>query len=111
MRNSGCLQLPSSYDAYSGDDVYGCVGCAIFNAIPFLPITHGIKCNDMYAFIIGSCHLDSCSGSQIFVIPVLIGLIFELMVIVPMRVYVDESPSFPLVSGLGTGTHLSQDLD
>ncbi|MFS7998234.1 hypothetical protein Hanom_Chr12g01151321 [Helianthus anomalus] len=32
----------------------------------------------------------------IFVIPVLIGLLFELLVIVPMRVAVDESPVFLL---------------
>lgn len=33
---------------------------------------------------------------QIFVIPVLIGLLCELLVIVPMRVPVDESPVFLL---------------
>ena len=33
---------------------------------------------------------------QVFVIPVLIGLVFELLVIVPMRVPVDESPVFLL---------------
>ncbi|KDO59772.1 hypothetical protein CISIN_1g001208mg [Citrus sinensis] len=30
------------------------LGRALFNAIPLLPITHGVKCNDLYAFIIGS---------------------------------------------------------
>nr|KJB32344.1 hypothetical protein B456_005G236600 [Gossypium raimondii]KJB32346.1 hypothetical protein B456_005G236600 [Gossypium raimondii] len=30
------------------------LGRALFNAIPLLPITHGIKCNDLYAFVIGS---------------------------------------------------------
>lgn len=33
---------------------------------------------------------------QVFIIPVLIGLLFELFVIVPMRVLVDESPVFLL---------------
>lgn len=30
------------------------LGRAIFNSIPVLPISHGIKCNDLYAFTIGS---------------------------------------------------------
>ncbi|KAL0799141.1 hypothetical protein Bca101_054316 [Brassica carinata] len=30
------------------------LGRALFNAIPTLPITHGIKCNDLYAFVIGT---------------------------------------------------------
>ncbi|XVF67547.1 hypothetical protein PTKIN_Ptkin10aG0130100 [Pterospermum kingtungense] len=30
------------------------LGRALFNAIPLLPITHGVKCNDLYAFVIGS---------------------------------------------------------
>ncbi|KAL8097138.1 hypothetical protein AgCh_030293 [Apium graveolens] len=30
------------------------LGRLLFNAVPFLPITHGIKCNDLYAFVIGS---------------------------------------------------------
>ncbi|CAJ2650197.1 unnamed protein product [Trifolium pratense] len=30
------------------------LGRILFNSIPRLPITHGIKCNDLYAFIIGS---------------------------------------------------------
>ncbi|PQM35779.1 putative E3 ubiquitin ligase SUD1 [Prunus yedoensis var. nudiflora] len=40
--NSALIVVPTS------------LGRAIFNVIPFLPITHGIKCNDLYAFIIGS---------------------------------------------------------
>ncbi|RVW49794.1 putative E3 ubiquitin ligase SUD1 [Vitis vinifera] len=108
------------------------LGRALFNGIPLLPITHGIKCNDLYSFIIGSYviwtalagvrysieHIKTRRAvvllSQmwkwcvivikssvllsiwIFVIPVLIGLLFELLVIVPMRVPVDESPVFLL---------------
>ncbi|PIA56553.1 hypothetical protein AQUCO_00700713v1 [Aquilegia coerulea] len=30
------------------------LGRALFSTIPILPITHGIKCNDLYSFIIGS---------------------------------------------------------
>ncbi|GFS40036.1 RING/U-box superfamily protein [Actinidia rufa] len=30
------------------------LGRALFNSIPRFPITHGIKCNDLYAFVIGS---------------------------------------------------------
>ncbi|KAL4588703.1 hypothetical protein LXL04_001598 [Taraxacum kok-saghyz] len=108
------------------------LGRAAFNALPLLPITHGIKCNDLYAFIIGSYMISTmlagarysidqirtkratvllgqiwkwCSivikssillSIWIFVIPVMIGLLFELLVIVPMRVPVDESPVFLL---------------
>ncbi|KAL7601789.1 hypothetical protein Lser_V15G24647 [Lactuca serriola] len=108
------------------------LGRALFNAVPLLPITHGIKCNDLYAFIIGSYVISTglagaryaidqiktkratvllgqiwkwCSivvkscillSIWIFVIPVMIGLLFELLVIVPMRVPVDESPVFLL---------------
>ncbi|XP_024979580.1 probable E3 ubiquitin ligase SUD1 [Cynara cardunculus var. scolymus] len=108
------------------------LGRALFNAVPFLPITHGVKCNDLYAFIIGSYIISTAlAGARysigqiktkratvllgqiwkwcnivvkssvllsiwIFVIPVLIGLLFELLVIVPMRVPVDESPVFLL---------------
>ncbi|KAF8410096.1 hypothetical protein HHK36_002618 [Tetracentron sinense] len=115
------------------------LGRAIFNAIPFLPITHGIKCNDLYAFIIGSyviwtlvararysiehiktkrarvllnqiwkwCSIALKSSALlliwIFVIPVLIGLLFELLVIVPMRVSVDESPVFLLYQDWALG--------
>ncbi|MCI07476.1 E3 ubiquitin-protein ligase MARCH6, partial [Trifolium medium] len=39
----------------------------------------------------------------IFVIPVLIGLLFELLVIVPMRVPVDESPVFLLYQDWALG--------
>ncbi|KAA8545852.1 hypothetical protein F0562_020697 [Nyssa sinensis] len=115
------------------------LGRAIFNAIPFLPGTHGIKCNDLYAFIIGSYVIwTAVSGARysieciktrgatvllsqiwkwcgivftssallliwIFVIPVLIGLLFELLVIVPMRVPVDESPVFLLYQDWALG--------
>uniref|UniRef100_A0A2N9IDY7 RING-type E3 ubiquitin transferase n=1 Tax=Fagus sylvatica TaxID=28930 RepID=A0A2N9IDY7_FAGSY len=115
------------------------LGRAIFNVIPLLPITHGIKCNDLYAFIIGSyliwtavagarysiehirtkraavlfghiwkwCGIvfKSCAllSIWIFVIPVLIGLLFELLVIVPMRVPVDESPVFLLYQDWALG--------
>ncbi|GLU03229.1 hypothetical protein SLE2022_204370 [Rubroshorea leprosula] len=115
------------------------LGRALFNAIPFLPITHGIKCNDLYAFIIGSYVIwTAMAGARysiehirtkrarvlinqiwkwsgivfkssvllsiwIFVIPVLIGLLFELLVIVPMRVPVDESPVFLLYQDWALG--------
>ncbi|XP_010263477.1 PREDICTED: probable E3 ubiquitin ligase SUD1 isoform X2 [Nelumbo nucifera] len=115
------------------------LGRAIFNAVPLLPITHGIKCNDLYAFIIGSyviwtvvagarysieyvqtrragillkqiwkwCGIILKSSALlsiwIFVIPVLIGLLFELLVIVPMRVPVDESPVFLLYQDWALG--------
>ncbi|KAF5202876.1 E3 ubiquitin-protein ligase march6 [Thalictrum thalictroides] len=115
------------------------LGRALFNSIPRLPITHGIKCNDLYAFIVGiytiwtslagaryfvdqirtrraqilvnqMCKWSSivfkCSALLsiwIFVIPVLIGLLFELLVIVPMRVPVDESPVFLLYQDWALG--------
>ncbi|XP_021714472.1 probable E3 ubiquitin ligase SUD1 [Chenopodium quinoa] len=115
------------------------LGRAIFNSIPLLPITHGIKCNDLYAFTIGSyviwtaiagvrytieqvksrraavlfgqiwkwCGIALKSFALlsiwIFVIPVLIGLLFELLVIVPMRVPVDESPVFLLYQDWALG--------
>lgn len=40
---------------------------------------------------------------QIFMIPVMIGLLFELLVIVPMRVPVDESPVFLLYQDWALG--------
>ncbi|KAK9667140.1 hypothetical protein RND81_14G235900 [Saponaria officinalis] len=115
------------------------LGRLIFNSIPLLPITHGIKCNDLYAFTIGSyliwtaiagvrytieqiksrraavlfgqiwkwCSIALKSSALlsiwIFVIPVLIGLLFELLVIVPMRVPVDESPVFLLYQDWALG--------
>ncbi|XP_042497936.1 probable E3 ubiquitin ligase SUD1 [Macadamia integrifolia] len=115
------------------------LGRALFNAVPLLPITHGIKCNDLYAFIIGSyviwtivagarytiehlktrrarvllnqvwkwCGIVLKSSALlslwIFLIPVLIGLLFELLVIVPMRVPVDESPVFLLYQDWALG--------
>ncbi|XP_077253068.1 RING/U-box superfamily protein [Tasmannia lanceolata] len=115
------------------------LGRALFNAIPRLPITHGVKCNDLYAFNIG-CYIiwTAVAGARysidyvktrragdlviqvwkwcaivfkssallslwIFVIPVLIGLLFELLVIVPMRVPVDESPVFLLYQDWALG--------
>ncbi|KAJ4716285.1 E3 ubiquitin-protein ligase MARCH6 [Melia azedarach] len=125
--NSGLIVIPIS------------LGRALFNAIPLLPITHGIKCNDLYAFIIGSYVIwTAVAGARyciehvrskratvllnqiwkwcgivikssallaiwIFVIPVLIGLLFELLVIVPMRVPVDESPVFLLYQDWALG--------
>ncbi|KAL5713997.1 RING-type E3 ubiquitin transferase [Ranunculus cassubicifolius] len=115
------------------------LGRAVFNTIPLLPITHGIKCNDLYAFVIGSYAIWAIvtgirycvehvktrragillkriwkwsaivvkSGALlsvwILVIPVLIGLLFELLVIVPMRVPVDESPVFLLYQDWALG--------
>ncbi|KAL2455602.1 putative E3 ubiquitin ligase SUD1 [Abeliophyllum distichum] len=115
------------------------LGRALFNALPLLPTTHGIKCNDLYAFIIGSYVIwTGLAGARycvehlrrrstrvllgqiwkwygiivkssvllsiwIFVIPVLIGLLFELLVIVPMRVPVDESPVFLLYQDWALG--------
>ncbi|KAE8719355.1 putative E3 ubiquitin ligase SUD1 [Hibiscus syriacus] len=115
------------------------LGRALFNAIPLLPITHGIKCNDLYSFVIGSYFIwTAIAGARysiehirtkraavifgqiskwstivikssmllsiwIFFIPVLIGLLFELLVIVPMRVPVDESPVFLLYQDWALG--------
>ena len=42
-------------------------------------------------------------GMQVLVIPVLIGLLFELLVIVPMRVPIDESPVFLLYQDWALG--------
>ncbi|XP_039035194.1 probable E3 ubiquitin ligase SUD1 isoform X2 [Hibiscus syriacus] len=125
--NSALIVVPISF------------GRALFNAIPLLPITHGIKCNDLYAFVIGSYFIwTALAGARyyiehirtkrasvllgqiwkwgviviksslllsiwIFVIPVLIGLLFELLVIVPMRVPVDESPVFLLYQDWALG--------
>uniref|UniRef100_A0A7N0ZWS0 RING-type E3 ubiquitin transferase n=1 Tax=Kalanchoe fedtschenkoi TaxID=63787 RepID=A0A7N0ZWS0_KALFE len=115
------------------------LGRALFNAIPILPMTHGIKCNDIYAFVIGSYVIwTAVAGvrysveqimrkrvrvlfSQIWkwsgivlkssillliwvlVIPVLVGLLFELLVIVPMRVPVNQSPVFLLYQDWALG--------
>uniref|UniRef100_M4F0K7 E3 ubiquitin-protein ligase MARCHF6-like C-terminal domain-containing protein n=1 Tax=Brassica campestris TaxID=3711 RepID=M4F0K7_BRACM len=115
------------------------LGRALFNAIPTLPITHGIKCNDLYAFVIGTyAFWTTISGTMyaiehsksertsvllnqiwrwcgvvfkssvlvaiwIFIIPVLIGLVLELLVIVPMRVPVDETPVFLLYQDWALG--------
>ena len=49
---------------------------------------------------------NSCSMSsilQIVVIPVLIGLLFELLVVIPLRVPVDESPVFLLYQDWALG--------
>ncbi|KAL5987701.1 putative E3 ubiquitin ligase sud1 [Asimina triloba] len=115
------------------------LGRALFNAIPRFPITHGVKCNDLYAFNIG-CYMiwTAVAGARysieyiktrraadlaaqvwkwcgivlkssvllsiwIFIIPVLIGLLFELLVIVPMRVPADESPVFLLYQDWALG--------
>lgn len=40
---------------------------------------------------------------QLFIIPVLIGLLFELLVLVPMRVPIDESPVFLLYQDWAIG--------
>lgn len=40
---------------------------------------------------------------QIVVIPVLIGLLFELLVVVPLRVPIDESPVFLLYQDWALG--------
>ncbi|KAG6483011.1 probable E3 ubiquitin ligase SUD1 [Zingiber officinale] len=115
------------------------LGRALFNAIPRLPITHGFKCNDLFAFSIGSYIIcTTVAGTRysvdyiktrrlrvlllqtwrwgtiivkssallsiwIFIIPVLIGLLFELLVIVPLRVPVDESPVFLLYQDWALG--------
>ncbi|GFS29762.1 RING/U-box superfamily protein [Actinidia rufa] len=87
------------------------LGRALFKAIPVLPITHGIKCNDFYSFVIGSYVIWSAvAGASsallsiwVFVIPVLIGLLFDLLVIVPLRVPVDESPVFLLYQDWALG--------
>ncbi|KAK1300989.1 hypothetical protein QJS10_CPB13g00368 [Acorus calamus] len=115
------------------------VGRALFSAIPRLPITHGIKCNDLYAFNIGGYliwtviagarylieYAKTRRASVLFaqickwcaivfkssillsiwvlVIPVLIGLLFELLIVVPMRVPIDESPVFLLYQDWALG--------
>ncbi|XP_078431028.1 RING/U-box superfamily protein [Wolffia australiana] len=115
------------------------LGRLLFNSVPQLPFTHGIKCNDLYAFNIGFYAIWSMvAGSRyvleyvkrhrtrvllsqtwkwcaivlkssgllaiwILVIPVLIGLLFELLIIVPMRVPVDESPVFLLYQDWALG--------
>jgi len=115
------------------------IGRTLFNAIPLLPVTHGVKCNDLYSFAIGSYIIwTALAGARysiehvktrrakvllkqiwkwcaivlkssallsiwVFVIPVLIGLLFELLVIVPMRVPVDESPVFLLYQDWALG--------
>lgn len=53
-------------------------------------------------FYFSSSHINAFF-LQIFVIPVLIGLLFELLVIVPMRVPVDESPVFLLYQDWALG--------
>ncbi|XP_042005184.1 probable E3 ubiquitin ligase SUD1 [Salvia splendens] len=115
------------------------LGRTLFDALPLLPLSHGIRCNDLYAFVIGSYVIwTGLAGARycvdlirikrtrvllnqiwkwcgiifkssvllsiwIFVIPVLIGLLFELLVIVPMRVPVDESPVFLLYQDWAMG--------
>ncbi|XP_074367222.1 putative E3 ubiquitin ligase SUD1 isoform X2 [Apium graveolens] len=115
------------------------LGRVLFNAIPTLPVTHGIKSNDLYSFVIGSYVIcTAVAGARytneyiitrrtadllnyiwkwcgillkssallsiwVFVIPVLIGLLFELLVIAPMRVPVDESPIFLLYQDWALG--------
>ncbi|KAI3805045.1 hypothetical protein L1987_27053 [Smallanthus sonchifolius] len=115
------------------------LGRALCNSVPLFPITHGIKCNNLYVFIIGSyviwtalagvryavdqiktrratvllvqimkwCSIVAKSlvllSIWIFMIPVMTGLLFELLVIVPMRVPVDESPVFLLYQDWALG--------
>ncbi|KAE8776302.1 putative E3 ubiquitin ligase SUD1 [Hordeum vulgare] len=125
--NAGMIVIPIS------------LGRLVFEAVPRLPITHGIKCNDLFSFSIG-CYIiwSAAAGTRyaidyirsrrlgflvqqickwcsivlkssallsiwIFVIPVLIGLLFELLVIVPMRVPIDESPVFLLYQDWALG--------
>ncbi|KAI3864721.1 hypothetical protein MKW92_049347 [Papaver armeniacum] len=104
------------------------LGRVLLSSISNLPITHGIKCNDLYAFFIGKFSIwTSFTGARCFirhfkagkahlwfsdickllciivescvllslwiiVIPVLIGLLFELSVMVPIRALVVEAP-------------------
>lgn len=58
----------------------------------------------MYMYIISLPHdiLTPCHF-QIFVIPVLIGLLFELLLVFPLRVRVDESPVFLLYQDWALG--------
>lgn len=115
------------------------LGRAIFSFVSRLPITHGVKCNDLYAFNVG-CYLIWATAAAIgyavdylkkhnirvlvmqilkwsaivtksflllslwiVVIPVLIGLLFELLVVVPLRVPIDESPVFLLYQDWALG--------
>uniref|UniRef100_A0A0E0Q0M4 RING-type E3 ubiquitin transferase n=1 Tax=Oryza rufipogon TaxID=4529 RepID=A0A0E0Q0M4_ORYRU len=110
--NAGMIVIPIS------------LGRLVFEAIPRLPITHGIKCNAAgtryaidyirsrrLAFLVQQickwCSIVVKSSALlsiwIFVIPVLIGLLFELLVIVPMRVPIDESPVFLLYQDWALG--------
>ncbi|PWZ05336.1 putative E3 ubiquitin ligase SUD1 [Zea mays] len=125
--NAGMIVIPIS------------LGRLVFEGVPRLPITHGIKCNDLFSFSIGCYILWSVAAGTryaidyirsrqlgflvqqickwcsivlkssfllsiwIFVIPVLIGLLFELLVIVPMRVPIDESPVFLLYQDWALG--------
>ncbi|RZC66901.1 hypothetical protein C5167_010582 [Papaver somniferum] len=104
------------------------LGRVLFSSISNLPITHGVKRNDLYAFFIGNFSIwTSFTGARYFirhfkagkahlrfsgickllciivessvllslwiiVIPVLIGLLFELSVMVPIRALVVEAP-------------------
>eukprot|EP00250_Pteridium_aquilinum_P006590 c16479_g1_i1 orf=142-3528(+) len=115
------------------------LGRAIFSSISRLPITYGVKCNDLYAFNIG-CYViwatiaaigyavdylkthnfkilvmqvlkwsaivtksSMLLSLWIIVIPVLIGLLFELLVVIPLRVPIDESPVFLLYQDWALG--------
>lgn len=115
------------------------LGRTLFASIPQLPVTHGVKCNDVYAFNIG-CYIiwalvtgigfavDYLRSHNlrflviqvlkwsmiivksflllslwILIIPVVIGLLFELLVVVPLRVPINESPVFLLYQDWALG--------
>ncbi|CAM6094443.1 unnamed protein product [Calypogeia fissa] len=106
------------------------LGRGLFSLFSQLPIAHGAKCNDLYAFNIGCYVLWATAAAVryvidylrthdvhvlvmqvlkwsaivaksvvlltlwIVVIPIVVGLLFELLVVVPLRVPIDESPVF-----------------
>ncbi|CAN7015799.1 unnamed protein product [Brassica rapa subsp. trilocularis] len=102
------------------------LGRALFNAIPVLPIRHGIKCSDLYAFFTGTyVFWTTISGARYAMehvkserTSVLLNRIWKwcgivikssvllgiwLLVIVPIKVPVDESPVFILYQDWALG--------
>ncbi|CAF2132945.1 unnamed protein product [Brassica napus] len=102
------------------------LGRTLFNAIPVLPRTHGIKCNDLYAFFIGTYVFWTTISGAMYAVEhvkserssVLLSQIWKwcgivikssvllgiwLLVIVPIRVPVDESPVFILYQDWALG--------
>ncbi|KAI3860979.1 hypothetical protein MKW92_046651 [Papaver armeniacum] len=115
------------------------LGRVLLSSISNLPITHGIKCNDLYALFVGSVSIwTSFTGARYFIehfkagkahfrfsdickwcstivenrvllslwtiaIPLLIGLLFEFLLMEPIRAVVVESPVFLLCQDWAVG--------